>query len=310
MDLLYILLGVLCLYLGGEGLVRGASALGRAMGMSPLVVGLTFVSMGTSSPELAASIAAVLQNAPAVSFGNVVGSNIANLALILGLVAVLHPLRIDREFLRRDIPLLLIVSIWCLWLSWNGWITRLEGLLLLGVLALYLTLLLKTSAKRRVLSDANPSAKPPVSNLRSSVFVGLLGIGLLVLGAHLLVNGSVNLARSHGISERVIGLTIVAFGTSLPELASSLVAVLRKESSLVLGNLIGSNIFNILLIFGVTALVRPIAVSGAGVMVDLAMMIGVSILVTLFMLSGRRLNRIEGVILVALYCGYVGSLFR
>ena len=267
MDPFYILMGALLLYLGGEGLVRGASAVGKALGMSPLVVGLTFVSMGTSSPELAASVAAVLQNAPAISFGNVVGSNIANLGLILGLVAVLRPFKIDREFLRRDIPVLLIASLWCIWLRWNGTITRLESLLLLGALVLYLWFLLKTSGWERELPALSPSAVTKSKSLGSSIFMGLLGIGLLVLGAHLLVTGSVNLARSLGISERVIGLTMVAFGTSLPELASSLVAVFRKESDLVLGNLIGSNIFNILFILGVTAAVRPISVAGAGVMV-------------------------------------------
>jgi cation:H+ antiporter len=139
--------------------------------------------------------------------------------------------------------------------------------------------------------------------------VSLVGIGLLVLGAHSLITGSVNLARAIGISERVIGLTMVAFGTSLPELASSVVAVLRKESNLVLGNLIGSNIFNILLILGVTAAVRPIAVADPGLLFDLSVMIGVSLLIALFMISGRRLTRLEGGVLVALYLGYVGFLF-
>ena len=310
MDLIYILVGVVLLYLGGEALVKGSSAVGRALGMSPLVVGLTFVSMGTSSPELAASVAAVLKDAPAVSFGNVVGSNIANLALILGLVSILRPFTINRDFLRRDIPVLLIVSLWCIWLAWNGSITRLESLLLIGCLAFYLQLLVRTTSRDRELPRPDSPDEPKSEALGSSLLIGLLGVGLLVLGAYSLITGSVNLARSLGISERVIGLTMVAFGTSLPELASSLVAVFRKESDLVLGNLIGSNIFNILLILGVTAAVRPISVAADGVLFDLAVMIGVAVLIAIFMVSGRRLNRFEGGVLVALYLGYVGYLFH
>jgi cation:H+ antiporter len=309
MNTLYILCGILCLYLGGEALVRGSAAIGRAFGMSPLVVGLTLVSMGTSSPELAASVAAVLKNAPAVSFGNVIGSNIANLALILGLVAAMRPLKIDRDFLVRDIPILLIVSFWCIWIGWNGKITRFESVLLISALVVYLGLLLKSTGKAPEIPVSSPSDHPKPTSIGLSILVSLVGIGLLVLGAHSLITGSVNLARAIGISERVIGLTMVAFGTSLPELASSVVAVLRKESNLVLGNLIGSNIFNILLILGVTAAVRPIAVADPGLLFDLSVMIGVSLLIALFMISGRRLTRLEGGVLVALYLGYVGFLF-
>ncbi len=309
MEVVYIVLGVGLLYLGGEGLVRGGVAVGRAFGLSPLVIGLTIVSMGTSSPELAASVAGVLKGAPAVAFGNVVGSNIANLTLVLGLTAAIWPLNVRRDFLRRDVPVMLLASACMFWLVANGWISRPESVALLSALALYLRFLLwSKAAKPEVEAEfaAEYGRRRPVG---LGILAALAGIALLVGGAQLLVAGAVGLARSLGVGERVIGLTIVAFGTSLPELASSLVAAFRREGDIVLGNLIGSNIFNILLILGATAAVHPVAVETAAAWLDLSVMMGVSLLVALFLTTGSLLTRWEGLLLIGLYGAYVVHLF-
>ncbi len=309
MDILYILLGMGLLYLGGEGLVRGAVALGRAFGLSPLVIGLTLVSVGTSSPELAASVAAVLKGAPAVAFGNVVGSNIANLALVLGLTAAIWPLTVRRDFVRRDVPIMLLASGSMFLLVANGWIGRPESFLLLAAMALYLRYLLRSEA-------APPEVEAEFAaefGRRRPVGLGILsalaGIALLVGGAYLLITGAVGLARNLGVSERVIGLTMVAFGTSLPELASSLVAAFRRQGDIVLGNLIGSNIFNILFILGTTAAVRPVAVQTSAVWLDLVVMMAISLLVTVFLATGSILSRREGVVLAVVYGVYTVYLY-
>jgi len=310
MELLLLGSGVALLYFGGEGLVRGGAALGKRLGLSSLVIGLTIVSTGTSSPELAATLAAVLEGAPAVAFGNVVGSNIANLGLVLGLSAVILPMSVAAPLLRRDLPLLLAVSLLLFWLVEDGRIGRLEGLFLLALLVVYLVYLLRSWGVQQELKDGLAegagAAAPPV--WKSALLI-LGGIGLLVLGAHLLISGAVGLARMVGVSERVIGLTAVAFGTSLPELASCLVAVARREADLVLGNLIGSNVFNILLILGAAATVHPIAVEAAIVRIDLIAMVALSLIVWVFLATGRRLSRGEGILLVTLYGAYVIYLF-
>lgn len=309
MDSCWLLLGVGLLYLGGEGLVRGASALGRRLGMSPMVIGLTIVSVGTSSPELAATIAGVLEGAPAVSFGNVVGSNIANLALVLGLTAIVWPLDVAACFIRREMPFMLLTSAWMFLLVVNGRIGRLEGVLLVGVLALYLRSLLGRQEDAEVEAEfAAAYGRGPTSGWVSGLAV-LAGIGLLVAGAHFLILGAVGLARSLGVSERVIGLTMVALGTSLPEMASSAVAAIRREGDIVLGNLIGSNIFNILFILGTTSLVRSIAVETQEVWGDLLAMMIVSLMAWFFLRTGRRLARVEGLLLVAAYVTYLAYLF-
>ena len=309
MDIVYIVAGVALLYLGGEGLVRGAVAMGQALGLSPLVVGLTIVSMGTSSPELAASLAGVLQGAPAVAFGNVVGSNIANLSLVLGLTAAIWSLKVASGFLRRDVPIMLLISAWMFWLVANGLVTRFEAFCLLAMLALYLQFVLRKEAVSPEVKAEFASEYGKPKPLGPSFLAALAGIALLVLGAHLLVNGAVGVARLLGVSERVIGLTMVAFGTSLPELASCIVAAFRREGDVVLGNLVGSNIFNILFILGATAAVRPVEVATSEVWIDLGVMMAVSVLVYIFLLTGSRLSRWEGVLLTVIYGTYAAYLY-
>jgi len=309
MNLIWLVVGVVLLYLGGEGLVRGAVAIGRRFEVSPIVIGLTIVSVGTSSPELSATLAGVFQGAPAISFGNVVGSNVANLGLVLGLTALIWPLDVAARFIRREIPFMLGVSAAMFLLIRDDSIGRIEGTILLLGLVLYLRSLFTDKEGPEVEAEFERAYGEGQKSVWGAVLAVAVGIALLVVGAHVLIKGAVGLARSLGVSERVIGLTMVAFGTSLPELASSVAAAIRHEGDLVLGNLIGSNIFNILFILGTTAVIRPIPVESATVWVDLVVMMGVSILTWLLLRSGHRLARIEGSLLLASYLAYLIYLF-
>lgn len=311
LDLLLVALGVLLLYGGGEALVTGASALARRLGMSPLVVGLTVVAFGTSAPELAATLAAALQGSPEVAFGNVVGSNVFNVGMILGVAALLYPLAARGRFLRREMPFMIGTGALMLVLVANGRVGRLEGLLLLALLALYLwTLLRKDEESARVAAEFAREYGEVATSVWASTARVVVGIVVLVVGAKVLVLGAVGVARDLGISERVIGLTLVAFGTSLPELASSVVAAIRREGDIILGNVVGSNVFNVLAILGTTSLVVPIEVDiGAGTWIDLFVMLGFSVVLWPFLYSGRRLERWEGAVLLIAFAAYMGWLF-
>ena len=309
MSFLLLVWGVLFLYAGGEALVRGAATIGRHFGISSIVIGLTVVSIGTSSPELAATLAGVFQDAPAVSFGNVVGSNIANLGLVLGLTALIWPLDIAARFIRREVPFMLLVSAATFVLVIDGSIGRVEGAALLVALALYLHSLLRSKEEPEVEAEFDREYGEERHSILWSVVAVALGIALLVVGAQVLIRGAIGLARAMGVTERVIGLTMVAFGTSLPELASCVVAAMRREGDLVLGNLIGSNIFNILFILGTTSVILPISVETAAVWPDLIVMMAISVLTWLLLRSGRRLARKEGLLLMATYFAYLFYLF-
>ncbi len=314
MSLLLVVAGVGLLYLGGEGLVRGGAGLGRRIGLSPLVIGLTIVSFGTSTPELAASLVAVLEGAPAIAVGNVIGSNIANLGLVLGLTAVVWPLSSPARSLGRDTLVMLAASLALFAVVRDDRISRLEGLVLLALMASYIGYLISRPSGEVDVEEVADAARIATSSSRAGLWLAaglvLAGIGLLVLGAHLLVTGAVGVARHLGVSERVIGLTMVAFGTSLPELASSLVAALRHHSEIVLGNLIGSNTFNILFILGGTAAVEPVAAPWGEVRADLLVMLGIGVLAPILLMSGARLSRWEGGLLLLTYGLYVVLLFR
>ena len=312
MDLLFLAAGVSLLYLGGEGLVRGGVGLGKRLGMSPLVIGLTIVSCGTSSPELAASLAAVLQGSPAIAVGNVVGSNIANLALVLGLTALVWPLTSSARFLGRDTAVMLAASVGLFALVRDDLVSRGEGALLLAAMATYLYVLFRHSRReeKKVAREFETAALTVRAGFWRPLLMVLVGTALLVLGAKLLVAGAVGIARTLGVSERVVGLTMVAFGTSLPELAASLVAAVRHHSEIVFGNLIGSNIFNILMILGATAAVQPVAAPWADLRFDLLVMLVIAFLGPMLLFSGQRINRWEGGMLLLCYGGYVALLFR
>ncbi|MDT8855414.1 calcium/sodium antiporter [Paracoccaceae bacterium Fryx2] len=302
MTYLLFTLGLAALFFGGEFLVRGASRLALAFNISPMVIGLTIVGFGTSTPELLVSLGAALDGVPAIAIGNVLGSNIANILLILGVAAVIAPIRMSVRDSWRDLGIMLGATalVWVMLLG--GVVTRLEGgVLLLGLLA-FLWLSFKLGKV-----DAEVDALPPAPIWKSALMT-LGGLGVLMLGADLLVTNATIIARTYGISEAVIGLTIVAVGTSLPELATSVLAALRKQMDIAVGNIIGSNIFNLLGILGITALVTPIPAEARFAAADMPWVAATSVgLVVLAAVFGG-LPRLAGAALLAGYAGYVALM--
>ncbi len=328
MDLLdvgRILAGLVLLVLGGELLVRGASALARRVGISSLVVGLTVVSAATSAPELAVSVGAVLGGEPGLAVGNVVGSNIANVLLILGLSALVLPLVVKQRLVRIDLPWMVGLSIGLLLVSLDGRIGAVDGLVLLGAVVAHtaLTVVLGRRearvAARAVAPDGSPAApglpapagagagRPAPAAGRSLLLV-VLGIALLVAGATLLVDGAVSIATGLGVSSLVVGLTVVAVGTSLPELATSVIAVRRGERDLAVGNVVGSNIVNIGVVLGLPALLsgRGIPVPDAAAALDIPVMLAASVALLPVAFTGFAVARWEGGLFVGLYLAYTG----
>jgi cation:H+ antiporter len=307
---LFLLGGLFGLYAGAEGLVRGSASLASQLGLSRLVIGLTVVALGTSMPELMVSVKATHDGLFGISLGNVVGSNICNIALILGFSALIRPLRIDAQVVRLQIPIMIFVSFVLAVLLLNGRIDRFEGSgLFLGVVA-YTGYSLHLARKENKKLNGDASGLPmevPMGRLWVSLIFVAGGLGLLMLGAKFFLEGAVSLARILKVSEAVIGLTIVAFGTSLPELATSITAAFKKEGDIAVGNVIGSNIFNILFILGISSLVHPIEMGGISI-IDMGVMIAIAILVFPMARSGFLLTRWEGVILLAAYGGYVYHL--
>lgn len=286
------------LFVGGEGLVRGASSVARHFNLSPMLIGLTIVGFGTSAPELLVSVQAALAGQPGIAIGNVVGSNIANILLILGVSAAIAPLFIPARRLWRDLAFMLAATaiFWAMLLG--GEITRLYGaILILGLLAFLTVAFLYGKI------DAEEDA-PVESQLKAWAFT-LGGLVVLVIGARLLVDNAVIIAKTFGVSEAVIGLTIVAVGTSLPELATSVIAALRRQTEIAVGNVIGSNIFNIFSIIGITALVTPIPVDPRFAVLDMpvAAAVALGLAVAAIVLNG--LPRIAGFLLLTIYGGYL-----
>ncbi len=314
MAFLNILIGFVCLTVGGDLLVRGAVAGAKRLGLSTLLVGLVLVGFGTSTPELFTSIRAVMADAPGLVIGNVIGSNVANILLILGCAAAIAPMYCCRVAFKRDGPVLAVATILCVAVIASGEVSRWAGLLFTGMLIAYIVL---TYLSER--ADNGPSAQMHEGEaalkgsdclpLPLAVLLGVGGVALVVFGADRMVNGSVTLARGWGISEAIIGLTIVAIGTSLPELATSVMAALRREADVAFGNILGSNLFNLLGILGVTALVRPILVDDAGTAFDL-MILGLATawLIMLVAVKGR-LTRTEGTLFLLGYGAYTAFLF-
>ena len=303
--LLQAIAGLCILYFGGETLLRGAVALASRFGLSSLAIGLTVVAFGTSAPELAISLNAALNNASDIALGNVIGSNIANLGLILGLSAVISPLLVQAKIIRLDAPIMLAsVLLFAVFLLDNQ-IGRLEGIILSTGLLAYIAFTFIQARKEPEVIQEEFLQGVPKTRGRLTIDLGLviLGLGLLILGGKLLVLAAVTIALQLGMSEAVIGLTIVALGTSLPELTATLVAARRGYGDIAIGNIIGSNIFNMLGILGITTLVTPLE-SGNILWGDILCMTLLSLLTYLFLFTLGKLERSEGVILVLMYCSY------
>lgn len=306
---LFLLLGLVLLFVGGESLVRGSAALALRLGLTPLVVGLTVVAFGTSAPELVVSVKAALTGRGAIAIGNVVGSNILNIGLILGLTALIFPLKVQLQILRIDQPIMLGVTLLAVALLADLHVGKVEGALLVAGLIAYTAFTVLAARKAKPGAEVMEEFSESMPPLRGSVWRDLAmiaaGLALLIFGSRFLVDGAVSVARSFGISEAVIGLTIVAAGTSMPELVACLVAAIKKEPDIALGNIIGSNIFNILGILGASALVRPL--DGAGIQqMDLYVMFAFAAVLVPILFTGRKMSRVEGAMLLAAYAGYIG----
>lgn len=301
--------GLVLLTVGADLLVKGAASLAREIGLSPLVIGLTVVSIGTSLPELMVSVDAALQGNEDLSIGNVVGSNISNIALILGLSALVHPLRVEAQVVRVDGPILVGVSILLAGLVQDGGLGTLDGLLLfVGVIAYVVYNVWAASAEPETVREEFEQGIPGSHGLWRDLAFLVLGLGALIGGARFLVDGAVHIARALGTPQIVIGLTVVAVGTSLPELATSVFAAQRGQGDIAIGNAVGSSIFNILGILGLTAITTSITTASLTA-VELVVMIGVAGLVLPLLRSGFILSRREGGLLLLVYVGYVTYLF-
>jgi cation:H+ antiporter len=301
--------GLVMLYVGGESLIRGSAALASRLGVSSLAIGLTVVALGTSAPELVVSVDAALSGANDISVGNVVGSNIANIALILGLAALLHPVTVVAKIVRVDAPIMVLASFALLAVLANGKASRLEGSLFLIGLVAYTTFTFWEARRESLEVRDEFAAAAPATQPKALVAVLLVigGLALLVGGGHCLVTSAVILAGHLGVGQAVIGLTIVAVGTSLPELAASVIASRRGQGDIAVGNVVGSNIFNILGILGITAAIRPLDL-GAISWVDLGAMAALACILTALVSTRRRLGRAEGALLLTLFVLYTSWL--
>jgi cation:H+ antiporter len=305
-------LGLLLLVVGGDGFVRGAVAIARRAGLSPLLIGLTLVGFGTSTPELLTSVQAAVAGSPGIAVGNVVGSNIANILLILGLAAVVYPLRTTPKAFVRDGTVVLLAAVACVVLAFWGDLGRGAGLVLVAALLAYLGY---TYLHERAVPDASAAmhaAEAEVAPTPHRLWPALLftvgGLGATIIGARLLVDSAIAIALAFQISETVVGLTVVAVGTSLPELVVSVVAGFRRQGDVAFGNIVGSNIYNVFGILGVTALVEPIAMPPEILALDIWVMLGATVLLLVFAVTGWRVNRLEGAAFLAAYALYIAVL--
>jgi cation:H+ antiporter len=295
--------GLVLLVAGGELLVRGAARLAAATGISPLVIGLTVVAFGTSAPELAVSLQAGMAGQSEIAVGNAVGSNIFNVLLILGMSATVAPLVVSEQLVRLDVPVMIIVSAVLMLLAFDGTITRSESILLVTLLAGYIFMQFAISRRSIIPQQRDMQVG---AGMGRNVFFMLSGLALLVLGSRWLVSAAVAIAQQFGVTELVIGLTIVAAGTSMPELATSIIAGIRGERDIAVGNVVGSNIFNILAVLGISGVVSStgIPVSGAAATMDIPIMFAVAVLCLPIFFTGYSISRWEGVVFLTYYVIY------
>jgi cation:H+ antiporter len=316
MVILFLLLGLALLVVGAEALVRGASRLASALGISPLVIGLTVVAFGTSSPELAVSVQSAWAGSANIALGNVVGSNIFNVLFILGLSALVIPLTVSRQLIRFDVPIMIGVSVLVLLLGLDGRIGRIEGIILFAGIVAYTAFLIRQSRKETKRARDEFSEEYAVKEAQGAgqvvknIALTLGGLGLLVLGSDWLVESAVKIAQVLGVSDLVIGLTVVAAGTSMPELVTSVVAAKRGERDIAVGNIVGSNIFNILCVLGFSAMVSPggIPVEAAALRFDIPVMIAVAVSCFPIFFSGMVISRGEGLLFTFYYVAYTAYL--
>ncbi|TFG74410.1 MAG: calcium/sodium antiporter [Flavobacteriales bacterium] len=306
LHLLLIISGLTFLILGGNWLLKSAVSLALSLNVPKIVIGMTVVSFATSAPELIVSINAAIEGFPDLALGNVVGSNIANLALVLGITVILGHIDVNRSFYITDWPMMMFTSLLFFgFIYFDGTLQRYEGIIMVVCLFLFLVYLLRF--QKPAVIDELPEDDEPLPWYKTALFFGLGGMALWG-GSELLIHGSVGLASAYGVSERAIGVTVVSVGTSIPELAASVIAMLKKEKAISVGNLIGSNIFNLLAVLGITAIITPITAMDPRLLdSDIFWMLGVSFLLLplVFLPRGMRLGWHDGIVLVAVYCLFV-----
>ncbi|MEX2578170.1 MAG: calcium/sodium antiporter [Verrucomicrobiales bacterium] len=307
----YLALSLLILFAGAEGLVRGSSSIARRLGLTPLVIGLTVVAFGTSMPELVVSLSATLRGSGDLAAGNVVGSNIFNIGVILALAALVCPIRVDAAVVRADAPIMIAASLVLGGLLFFGHVSRLAGLLLFAALVAYIAWSIR-AARRQASAIVEQEFAEGIPSVSASVWRDVLflvgGLAVLVAGSRLLVFSATEMARGFGVSEAIIGLTIVSAGTSMPELATSVLAAFRRQADIAVGNLIGSNLFNIFGIVGISALAAPLSAPGITTF-DLVVMLVFAIGVLPLLWTGLRLHRWEGALLLFIYVVYLAILW-
>lgn len=305
-DLVGFVAGLVALFLGADLLIRGSSRLARDLGVNALVIGLTVVAMGTSAPELLVGVVASARDSGDIAIGNVVGSNIANIALVLGIGALIRPIRVQMRLLVREVPLMILASVAFYLFALDGSLSRLDGVfLLVGFTGYTLYLLQGARLEPPAVEVEYQRFLTPGGTLYGHVVMTIVGAAILLAGAHMVVTGAAETARFLGISELAIGLTVVALGTSLPELATAIAASIQDEGDILVGNVVGSNVFNVLTVLGSASLVRPLGISESVLLVEAPVMLVLSILLLPFVWTALRLTRPEGGILVAAYIAFI-----
>ncbi len=309
-----LVVGLVVLVLGGEFLVRGASSIALRLKISPLVIGLTIVAFGTSAPELFISVQSALQGSPDLAMGNVIGSNICNLALVLGVTAIIFPVPVQKDSIQIDWPMAMGSSVLLYLLVQDLRLSYLEGGLFVIILIAYSAFVIIKSRRQnkagaKFLEEADLPAEPS-RNIWLDILMIVLGTLALALGSGWFVDGAKGLALTFGVSERVIGITVLALGTSLPELVTATVAAFRKATDIAVGNLMGSNIFNILSILGITSLIQPIDISPVIVNNDMLWMLGITFLILPMMFFQKKISRIEGALILIVYIYYIYTVVQ
>ena len=308
MDYVFLLLGLVVLIFGGEFLVKGAVGFSTAMNISPLIVGMTIVSFGTSAPELLVSLTSALDGNPGIAVGNVVGSNIANIALVLGITVLIFPIIADKHTKRIDMPVMIFSTLLFVYFIQDGWIVMYEGIIMLVVIVAFTIFLIIKGRKQPAIEEVCEIVDKAPKNWKSILFLFLGFVGLY-FGADWFIQGAVGIAEEflfdNPNKDVIIGVTIVAFGTSAPELVASTVAAYRKQTDISIGNLIGSNIFNILVVLGVTSIVTPLKVSNEAREFDLFWMVGIALLLVALIALGSKIGRLKGAILLSTYVAYI-----
>lgn len=309
-DIAFVVIGLIGLFIGGDNLVRGASRLAASFDISPLIIGLTIVAFGTSAPELIVNLAAALEGSTELSLGNVVGSNVANIGLILGVSGLIAPIAVSAHLVRREIPILIGVSIVFFVLALNGSVSRVDGVLLVVGLVVFnvvfLQLALSGENETPQVDEIEINVPKTPAFRRKEILRFLFGAVVLIIGGQLMVTGSTAIATDLGVSELVIGITLVAFGTSLPELAASIVAAAKKQADILVGNIIGSNIYNILAVLGITAIVEPVPVTDDALLIQFPVMILYTFLLLPFALD-RMFERWEAGLFLVGYGVFIGA---